>query len=207
MRFMTLSLPPSRPCPRTRLSLWLLLGVAQSLMAPMAIAQMAASTESTYHIEVLIFEGKGPLDEGVDGVLSTRAVPEVETAAAGDQAGRLLTLRTGSALQLAGVREQLGRKGYTVLAHAGWTQTASEWGTRAGLSLADLGLNLPGLDGAFLLERGSLLHFGMNLLYTNAKGQRFQLSELRRIKFNDRHYYDNPGIGVIAVVSPGVRPR
>ena len=78
MRFMTLSLPPSRPCARTRLSLWLLLGVAQSLMAPMAIAQMAASTESTYHIEVLIFEGKGPLDEGVDGVLSTRAVPEVD---------------------------------------------------------------------------------------------------------------------------------
>ena len=63
---MTLSLPPSRPCARTRLSLWLLLGVAQSLMAPMAIAQMAASTESTYHIEVLIFEGKGPLlDETV----------------------------------------------------------------------------------------------------------------------------------------------
>lgn len=207
MRFMTLSLPPSRPCVRARLSLWLLLGVAQALIAPVSMAQTAASTESTYHIEVLIFEGKGPLDEGIDGVLSPRAVPEVETAAEGDQAGRLLTLRTGSALQLAGVREQLGRRGYKVLAHTGWTQTASQWGTRAGLSLADLGITLPGLDGAFLLERGSLLHFGMNLLYTNAKGQGFQLSELRRIKFNERHYYDNPGIGVIAVVSPGVRPR
>lgn len=198
---------PLRSSLSVRITLWLVLGVVQALVAPVSLAQATPSPESTYHIEVLIFEGKGPRDEGLDGVLSPRAIAEVETAAEGDEIGRLIALRTGSALQLAGLREQLSRKGYAVLAHAGWTQTASQWGTRAGLSLTELSIDAPGLTGAFLLERGSLLHFGMNLLYTDAKGQSFHLSELRRIKFNERHYYDSPGLGVIAVVSPGVRPR
>jgi hypothetical protein len=70
-----------------------------------------------------------------------------------------------------------------------------------------VGLTTPGLEGAVLLERGSLLHFGLNLLYTDGQGRRAQLSELRRIRFNERNYYDNPAVGAIAVVSPGVRPR
>lgn len=184
--------------------LWALAGL---LPAGGAWGAETPATESTYHIEVLIFEGKGARDEGLDGALSTRAITDVTTDARNDSAARLLGLRTGSALQLSGLREQLTRKGYTVLAHAGWTQTASPWGSRAGLSLAAVGITTPDLEGAVLLERGSLLHFGLNLLYTDAQGRRAQLSELRRIRFNERNYYDNPAVGAIAVVSPGVRPR
>ena len=35
---------------------------------------------------------------------------------------------------------------------------------------------------------------------------RVQLSELRRVRFEERHYYDHPGIGVIAVVTSGAQP-
>lgn len=190
---------------RVAAMLWLVI----TLLLPFqpALGAEPPVTESTYHIEVVIFEGKGVRDEGLDGALSTRAIADVTTEPGRDDTARLLTLRTGSALQLAGLREQLTRKGYTVLAHAGWTQTASPWGSRAGLSLATVGVTVPGLEGAFLLERGSLLHFGANLLYTDAQGRSLQLSELRRIRFNERNYYDHPGLGVIAVVSPGVRPR
>lgn len=198
---------PSRHRLQRALPRWFALGLALLALPPAALGAETTAPESTYHIEVLIFEGKGPRDEGIAGALSPRAIPDVTTDAEGDREGRLLALRSGSALQLTGLREQLNRRGYTVLAHVGWTQTASSWGTRTGLSLTEVGVSVPGLEGAFLLERGSLLHFGMNLRYTDPQGRPFQLSELRRIRFNERNFYDNPGIGAIAVVSPGVRPR
>jgi hypothetical protein len=72
------------------------------------------------------------------------------------------------------------------------------------LPLETLGIDVPGLSGNFLLERGSLLHFGMNLRYaadTNALPQ--QLNEIRRVKFGEKQYYDHPALGVIAIVTPG----
>ena len=92
--------------------------------------------------------------------------------------------------------------GAEVLAHAGAAQTASSWGSRSGLTIERVGVQSPGLSGVFLLERGSLLHFGMNLKFTADNGATWQLSEIRRIRLNEKNYYDNPGLGVIAVVTP-----
>jgi hypothetical protein len=41
-----------------------------------------------------------------------------------------------------------------------------------------------------------------------APGSTFNLSESRRIRFYERNYYDHPGFGVIALVTPaqGARP-
>ena len=179
-----------------------------TLGSPAAFSQADNTTpESTYHVEVLIFEGKGPKDEGIDGAMPPRSLTELTLEAKDDQVGRVLATRSGSALQLTGLRERLSKRGYVVLAHSGWTQTASQWRTRAGIPLSKVGIRIPGLEGAWVLERGTLLHFGMHLDYTDRRGQSYQLSELRRIRFNERNYYDNPGIGVIAVVSPGVRPK
>jgi hypothetical protein len=108
-------------------------------------------------------------------------------------------------LQLSGARQKLAAAGYRVLAHTGWTQTASTWGSRNGLSVEQLGVQVPGLSGSFLLERGALLHFGMNLRYSPEGGGAQQMNELRRIRFNEKNYYDHPGLGVIAVVTPGSR--
>jgi hypothetical protein len=195
-----------------RVTLCLVGGVVGTLLmalgGPAAFSQAEDTTpESTYHVEVLIFEGKGPKDEGIDGVMPPRSLTELTLKAEGDQVGRVLAARTGSALQLTGLRERLSNRGYVVLAHSGWTQTASQCRTRAGIPLSEVGIRVAGLEGAWVLERGTLLHFGMHLDYTDSRGQSYQLSELRRIRFNERNYYDNPGIGVIAVVSPGVRPK
>jgi hypothetical protein len=53
------------------------------------------------------------------------------------------------------------------------------------------------------LERGTLLHFGMTLRHASNGNPAAQLNEIRRIRFNERNYYDHPAIGVIAVVTPG----
>ena len=81
------------------------------------------------------------------------------------------------------------------------------WGRigRRGLPIERIGVQSPGLSGVFLLERGSLLHFGMNLKFTADNGATWQLSEIRRVRLNEKNYYDNPGLGVIAVVTPVAR--
>ena len=66
-----------------------------------------------------------------------------------------------------------------------------------------MGIDVPGLSGSFQLERGSLLHFGMTLRHASNGNHAAQLNEIRRIRFNERNYYDHPAIGVIAVVTPG----
>ena len=106
-------------------------------------------------------------------------------------------------MKLGGARDRLARGGYRVLVHTGWVQTAGSWGSRSGLPLDRLGIRVPGLSGSFMLERGSLLHLGMNLRYSGDGGPSAQINEIRRIRFNERNYYDHPSLGVIAVVTPG----
>ncbi|MEY2624890.1 MAG: hypothetical protein RL412_665 [Pseudomonadota bacterium] len=159
---------------------------------------------STYQVEVIIFRTNGAR-EGEPGAAPPRAASG-DAASGAAQVARYLGPLPAAKLQLSGARQKLAASGYRVLAHTGWTQTASTWGSRNGLPVDQLGLQVPGLSGSFLLERGSLLHFGMNLRYAPAEGGAAQqMNELRRIRFNEKNYYDHPGIGVIAVVTPGGR--
>jgi hypothetical protein len=45
----------------------------------------------------------------------------------------------------------------------------------------------------------------MNLTYVTENGVTHQLSEIRRVRFNEKNYYDHPGLAVIAVVTPAGR--
>ena len=69
--------------------------------------------------------------------------------------------------------------------------------------LQQLGLRVPGLSGSVFLERGTYLHLGMSLKYAAGEGRAaYDLTEIRRVKFYDKNYYDHPAFGVIAVVTP-----
>ena len=186
-----LSVRPSLTC----LGVMLLVLVA----SPPAITQGAVA--STYNIEVLIFRMNGPR-EGEPGAAAARSASG-DSAQGATQVARYVGALPATKLQLAGARQKLAGAGYRVLAHTGWTQTASSWGSRNGLAVERVGLQVPGLSGQFLLERGSLLHFGMNLRYTPEGGAALQMSEIRRIRFNEKNYYDHPGLGVVAVITPG----
>jgi hypothetical protein len=177
---------------------WLVLGLVGA-----STAHAQGTGASTYQVEVIIFRTSGAR-EGEPGAAPPRAASgDAATGAA--QVARYLGPLPAAKLQLSGARQKLAAGGYRVLAHTGWTQTASTWGSRNGLPVDQLGLQVPGLSGNFLLERGSLLHFGMNLRYAPEGGAAHQMNELRRIRFNEKNYYDHPGIGVIAVVTPGSR--
>jgi hypothetical protein len=160
----------------------------------------AASGSGIYSVEVIVFRAPGG---GSDAALSA-APSRGASDTAGTQVARYIGPLPGSRMQLGGTREKLTRGGYRILVHTGWVQTAASWGApRSGLPLERLGIDVPGLSGSFQLERGSLLHFGMTLRHASNGNPAAQLNEIRRIRFNERNYYDHPAIGVIAVVTPG----
>ena len=184
---------------------WLLTSASLLALAPIGLAQPASSA-SAYTIEVIVFRNNGPREAGIGGTPPLRGAEESDTPPAAAQIGRYISATPAARLRLAGLRQKMSAGGYRILAHAGWTQTASSWGSRTGIPLETLGVAAPGLSGNFLLERGSLLHFGMNLRYQPDESTIHELSELRRVRFEERHYYDHPGIGVIAVDTSAARP-
>jgi len=184
------------------LSLLITVPAAGQAVKPAAAAPppAAASGSGAYSVEVIVFRAPGGISDAAPSAAPSRGASDT----AGTQVARFIGPLAGGRMQLGGTREKLTRGGYRILAHTGWVQTAASWGApRSGLPLERLGINVPGLSGSFQLERGALLHFGMTLRHASDGNPAAQLNEIRRIRFNERNYYDHPAIGVIAVVTPG----
>ena len=192
--------------------------------APAATAAPAPATPpaaNVYNVEIVVFRTNQALG-GAENWSAQTARGDYGTdsdAAEGSKGvGRFVGLLPQTAWQLTPLENKLRSSGlYVPVAHVAWSQTASDWGTRAGFTLTRLGLDVPGLSGTVFLERGQFLHLGMALSYAPGSppaglgagpGTLFTLSESRRIKFYDRNYYDHPAFGVITLVTPaqGSRP-
>ena len=173
-------------------------------------ATTAAPQQSTpspvYNIELIVFRVGGGAGAEAAGGTSLR-VPlgggDAGEAGAAAQVGRFVGSIPAAQFQLGEIEAKLRSSQYTPIAHVAWSQTASGWGSRAGFSLARLGATVPGLNGMVYLERGTYLHLGMAMRYAGA-----ELSEIRRVQFYKKNYYDSPAFGVIALVTPaqGARP-
>jgi hypothetical protein len=169
------------------------LGAAPSLPA-------APASTGAYQVEVLVFRATSP-PAGED--LGTPAEGRGFTAAAAGDSPAPEVLRTldASQMQLGSMASRLRASGeWTVLAHAAWVQTATEWPRHAGLTLEQLGINAAGLRGTVYLEHGQYLHLGFDLQLGSERP--WSLRELRKIRYNEKNYFDHPGFGVIAIVSP-----
>jgi hypothetical protein len=181
---------------------WLGLVLLQSpALAATPTAAAASANNGTYQVEVVIFRSTTPpANEDLS------AAPEGR----GFEAGLTQTVPPptvvrkldASQMQLGALAARLRSSGgWQVLAHSGWIQTATDWPRHAGLDLADLGLAAPDLRGTIYLERGQqYLHLGVDLHLGSEPG--WSLRELRKIKYNEKNYFDHPGFGVIAIVSP-----
>jgi len=188
------------------LLLLLLLAVAAPAARPQAAA--GTGTAPVYNVEMIIFAvAAGPAqreDWTASSARLARGSDSGEAAAAGAQVGRFGGLLPPAQYQLNELRTKLAASGaWRPIAHVAWSQSASSWGSRAGFSLQQLGLRIPGLSGSVFLERGTYLHLGMSLKYAAGEGRAaYDLTEIRRVKFYDKNYYDHPAFGVIAVVTP-----
>jgi hypothetical protein len=97
-------------------------------------------------------------------------------------------------------------KNYLPIAHIGWTQPGYPLGNPPKFSLQSY---LPGflpdgitLSGQASLARGHYLHLLLDLTYQAPDGQRYVLREQRRMRSTDKHYFDHPYFGVIALITP-----
>lgn len=171
------------------------------LLAPGAAHPQAAGP--VYDVEILVFANPGGAREDAAGAGRASRGEGGDRATGAAQAARFAGTLPPARLRLGPLRDRLAAGGgYRVLAHAGWSQVPASWGSRSGISLPVLGVNVPGLSGQVQLERGTYLHLGFALRYQPPGAAAAQeLVEMRRVRFNERHYYDHPAFGVIAVVS------
>lgn len=202
---------------RRRFTRGLALATLLAVLPTAASAQVAAPAENVYHVEIIVFRATAGPASGEDwtapanrGTRAAAAGDTGERTAGAAQVGRFVGALPPAQWQLNDLASKLAASGgYQPLAHVAWAQTASSWNSRAGFTLARLGVNVPGLSGIVYLERGTYLHLGMALKYaTGAGGPTYELSESRRVKFYERNYYDHPAYGVLALVTPaqGARP-
>ena len=166
-----------------------LLGLALLATCLPALPQQA----TRYTVEIIVFRVDGDTS-GEDPA----AAPTLRSTSSGEPAATPVASRR---LASAASRLRSGG-GYRILAHTAWTQPAAGWNSRRGVSLAQLGVNVPGLAGNVVLERGQFLHLGFDLKLEDA-GRTAQLAEIRRVKPDEAQYYDNPQLGVIALVTSG----
>lgn len=181
---------------------------------PPAAAAAPTSDLRRYFVEIIIFRARIALGSPEDWQAETGMATTVTggEAPSGSGVGQLIEVLPASSYHLTPIAQVLrGSHAYTPLAHAAWDQTASAWGTHAGFTLKQLGIDVPGLTGQVTLERGQYLHLGMTLDYREphppaglgaAPGTTFVLNETRRVRYYRRNYYDNPAFGVIALVLP-----
>ena len=182
-----------------------LVALAMTQATPLQAAGAPATAAGTgaYQVEMVIFRAvDAPAGEDLSVPAEGRGFNrQIDTAATPPPVYRSLE---ASQMQLGAVASKLRSSGsWRVLAHAGWVQGATDWPKHVGVTLEQLGISVPGLSGSVFVERGQFLHLGFDLRLGESPS--WSLSELRKIKFNEKNYFDHPGFGVIAIVSPAAR--
>ena len=188
-------------------------------------AEPARVQETAYNVELVIFRQLSPLGVAEDwSVEGLKGRPVV--SASDDESGGLAVGAAGSPLsvnplspalfKLTAMESSLQRsRGYEVVGHIGWTQIAVPRGSGLAVDLAEVGLNGVSVRGTGALERGKYLYLRLNLAYSPAdppaslvgtvqsdRAVTFSLNQVRRVRPFERHYFDHPAFGVIAMISP-----
>jgi hypothetical protein len=172
----------------------LLLGLAALGVAPAVAAEPALPAGSArYMVELLVFRqlGSPPAVVPAPALTVTASLP-----------GRVIALPDAD-WQLASVESGLARGGFTLLAHTAWAAIVPPNG-RTTAHLEDVLPPAVPLAGSVAVQRGQYLFLGLEIDYRPAgaaDGTVYSLREKRRVKFNERHYFDTTAIGAIATVS------
>lgn len=157
-----------------------------------AVPQTAAGS---YTVEFVLFRA----DSG--GPDDTSVPPPLQSAVADTPITPVTTRR------LAGAASKLrGAAGYKVIAHVAWTQAPAAWNSRRGVPFSALGLDVAGLTGSVILERGQRnLRLGFDVRYAEG-GHNLQMAQFQPMKVDEAQYFDHPQLGVVALVTRSASP-
>lgn len=164
------------------------------------VAQQSGAT--LYGVEIIVFRSSSvTATEDWDAQPAGRGFGS--SAARGGASAQVVRVLAADDYRLNSVEATLKTSGaWRPVAHAAWIQTAANWGTHAGIALADVGINVPGLTGMVYLERAPIyLHLGFDV-HLSQGATSYTIREMRSVRYNDRQYFDHPAFGIIAVVTP-----
>ena len=163
--------------------------------------------ESTYDIEVLVIENRSPATVGDEILIKDSAKLRLQAA---DDAVLPNPPSTEPYFQPEIVKMLGQNRNYRVLAYSHWSQTldsASKGVKPVRIVSADKN-NPPELDGAIRFSMSRFLHLDVNFLFRPAEEQSstlaplYQISEQRRVKSQETHYFDHPKFGVLVRIMP-----
>lgn len=168
---------------------------------------VAADRENTYDIEVLVIENRMPDLVGDEILLKDSAKLRLQ---APEGAPPPNPPSADSYFQPGIVRQLVQNKNYRVLAYAHWSQTLdsnSSKGVKPVRIVSAEKAYPPELDGAVRFSMSRFLHLDINFLFRPAgeqaaSGAIYRISEQRRVKSQETHYFDHPKFGVLVRIMP-----
>jgi hypothetical protein len=163
-----------------------------ALLTVLSLVSFSALPQSggRYTVEIVVFRIDGTA--AADARSAAHKVSGADVAATPSSARRL----SGSAARIKAA------KGYRLLAHTAWTQSAAAWNSRRGVSTSTVGLSDAVVQGKVIVERGQFLHLGFDLTVED-DGKVYRLNEVRRVKPDEPQYFDHPAVGIIALLTQG----
>jgi hypothetical protein len=202
---------------------------ALTLLATVAHAQEPGRT---YQMEVVVFEQSGATAEVLffpeaelepDALIeeedslpeSSPEPPMAAEAPPTEEQGPVLPENFGGPIdepQMEALIGRLNAGGYRVLWHQAWTQPAGERTQGQAVPLPVLaalggGEAAPELSGSVELAAGRYLHLRLDLSIPADGEGTYTLSQSRRVKVDDLHYFDHPRLGAITLVTvPEAQP-
>jgi hypothetical protein len=180
----------------------------------------AAPSPDTFNVELIVFRYNGTQasPENWD-VPDTAVAQNPDTVAPGGSASSPadnVRPLSSAQFQLAGTETALRRNSaYEPIAHFGYRVKTSEPDAGTPVRVEMLADAASGLSGTVSLQRGRFLHLALDLAYTTANPPAkliadnatpgpltFHLHQDRRMRPFERHYFDHPAFGVVAIITP-----
>lgn len=170
---------------------------------PLALSA-PANKESTYEIEAVVFENRLPELAG-DELL---ARDPAKTNIRGLENAVVPEKIEGDSFLQPTITSLLEKDGHRVLAYLHWVQTVDAKSIAKPIRVTSID---PGeLEGTIRFFMSRHLHLDVNLVFREtvaASGSEptanvFQISEQRKIKTQETHYFDHPRLGVLVRVMP-----
>lgn len=183
-----------------------------ALSCLVSVAQAAPATApSSYDVEIVVFENKRPDLDGGEIWLQPNTqllASEVKSATATEPP----TPEEAGLASAAGLLAQDGS--YRILAHYRWNQVPEARSATPPVRIRSADQSLDGVV-RFYLSR--FLHVDVNLAFADSKldltndaspgsGTIYRLSEHRRVKTQEYHYFDHPKFGALVRVTQAGKP-
>jgi len=182
--------------------------IALAIASPAVLAQSSAKPEAEppprYTVEVVVFSQ--PAVDETEGEDQREAPATSPTPL---PPGLTWPLRAPDTDQLGYPRlpaadESLARAtrriddapGFRVLWHAGWRQPGLAEGESQRVAVPTIE-SMPGLDGFIQVYRERFVHARVELRQRVDADTHWRLSQARRLRGDDPHYFDHPALGVI----------